>query len=215
MWSGKPVIITECYTKGMDALERVPGLTNESGAGWVVPTDLDRGYFYQNYSLALIESGVCIGFQWYKYADNDPDGGQTDVSNLNSNKGIIDRDYNYYYDLIEKMTELNNNVFALAEYFDNKKEGLTNAFEYEINIENTTDDTVERKMILAIYDADTNELVKASVGNDYIVGVGNNVDVTCKIHDIPDLDSGKYYAKAFVWDKSSDSAPIVKNVNIK
>jgi len=45
-WSGKPFLITEWYTKGEDS-----GLPNRTGAGWNVPTQLDRGCFYQNLLL--------------------------------------------------------------------------------------------------------------------------------------------------------------------
>ena len=45
-WSNKPFIITEWYTKGEDS-----GLPNNTGAGWNVPTQQDRGYFYQNFNI--------------------------------------------------------------------------------------------------------------------------------------------------------------------
>jgi len=54
MWtgeSGKPFLVTEWYTKGEDS-----GYPNTSGAGWNVPTQRDRGWFYQNFTLALLES---------------------------------------------------------------------------------------------------------------------------------------------------------------
>ena len=52
MWnreSGRPIIITEWYAKGMDS-----GLPNRSGAGWIVKTQADRGRFYQNFTLGLV-----------------------------------------------------------------------------------------------------------------------------------------------------------------
>jgi hypothetical protein len=67
-WSGKPCLITEFYVKGMDS-----GMANASGAGWVVKTQADRGAFYQNFALALLESGTCLGWHWFKYMDNDPE----------------------------------------------------------------------------------------------------------------------------------------------
>ncbi len=200
-WSGgKPFFVTEQYTKGMDACEKTPGLTNESGAGWIVKTQEDRGNFYQNYALGLIEYGTCIGFKWYKFSDNDPDGPQTDVSNLNSNKGIIDRDYDYHYPLIEKMKELNNNIFGLAEYFDNKNGVGGNTYVYKTDVKNDTDSKKTYYMILSVFDVSTNKLVKTAVGNKYVVGIGNHVDITCKLEDVPDLDSGKYYVKAYLWN---------------
>lgn len=90
-WSGKPCLITEFYVKGMDS-----GMTNTSGAGWVVKTQADRGAFYQNFALALLESGTCIGWHWFKYMDNDPTNTKTDASNRDSNKGLLNSRYEPY-----------------------------------------------------------------------------------------------------------------------
>ena len=66
-WSGKPFFVTEFYTKGEDS-----ELPNNTGAGWNVRTQAERGYFYQNFALKLIESKVCVGWHWFTYQDNDP-----------------------------------------------------------------------------------------------------------------------------------------------
>ncbi|WP_404305165.1 glycoside hydrolase 5 family protein [Neorhodopirellula lusitana] len=113
---GKPLIVTEYYTKGMDA----PGLTNESGAGWCVPTQADRGLFYQNFCLDLLESKICVGWHWFKYQDNDPTDTTKDPSNLNSNKGILNNQYEPYSPLLSRMKELNTQVYSLADYFDQR-----------------------------------------------------------------------------------------------
>ena len=113
-WSGKPFIITEYYTKGMDS-----GLPNISGAGWQVKTQEDRGKFYQNYCLALLESKTCVGWHWFKYQDNDPSNSKSEASNQDANKGIVDNDYNLYIPLADKMRELNQNYIQLINYFDN------------------------------------------------------------------------------------------------
>ena len=115
-WSGKPVLITEWYVKGEDS-----GMPNTSGAGWIVKTQADRGKFYQNFALGLLESKSCVGFHWFKYRDNDPDDPNADPSNKDSNKGIQNGDYQLYTDLVEKMKEMNDEVYNLADYFDNKK----------------------------------------------------------------------------------------------
>jgi hypothetical protein len=116
MWSresGKPFIITEFYAKGHDS-----GLANNSGAGWLVQTQKDRGRFYQNFTLGLLESKNCVGWHWFKYRDNNPEDLSTDPSNRDSNKGIIDYQYNPYISLLEDMKKLNNEVYALIDYFD-------------------------------------------------------------------------------------------------
>ncbi|MFT3823883.1 MAG: hypothetical protein QM731_08175 [Chitinophagaceae bacterium] len=115
-WSGKPFLVTEWYTKGMDS-----GMDNYSGAGWIVKTQEDRGLFYQNFALALLESGGCIGFQWFKYQDNDPTNTKADPSNTDANKGIVSNKYEVYQPLLDKMKELNTQVYSLIDFFDKRK----------------------------------------------------------------------------------------------
>ncbi len=115
-WAGKPFLITEWYAKGMDS-----GFSNMSGAGWTVKTQKDRGYFYQNFTLGLLESGGCVGWHWFKYMDNDPEDQTTDPSNRNSNKGIVTTRFTPYPPLLEAMKELNTQVYPLADYFDRRK----------------------------------------------------------------------------------------------
>jgi len=112
-WSGKSFIITEWYVKGDDT-----GMGNTGGAGWIVPTQKDRGLFYQNFTLGLLESKACVGWHWFKYMDNDPTNLKADPSNRDSNKGIVNIRYEPYLPLIEKMKQLNDNVYPLTEYFD-------------------------------------------------------------------------------------------------
>lgn len=115
-WSGGPVIITEWYTKGMDS-----GCPNNTGAGWIVETQEDRGRFYQNFALGLLESKVCVGWHWFKYMDNDPNDVNTDPSNLDSNKGIVTIAYKPYTPLLERMRAFNEVVYPLTQYIDAKK----------------------------------------------------------------------------------------------
>lgn len=115
-WSGKPFLITEWYTKGEDS-----GLPNDTGAGWNVPTQKDRGYFYQNFTIELLKSKACVGWHWFTYQDNDPNNLKTDPSNRNSNKGIVDNDFNHYMPLIDYMKAINNHTFQLIKYFDKQK----------------------------------------------------------------------------------------------
>lgn len=115
-WAGSPVMVTEWYAKGEDS-----GLPNLTGAGWTVPTQRDRGWFYQNFTLALLESRVCVGWHWFKYADNDPQDDSADPSNLNSNKGMVTIRYEPYEPLAEAMDELNHAAYPLTRYFDREK----------------------------------------------------------------------------------------------
>jgi hypothetical protein len=124
-WSGRPFIITEYYTKGEDS-----GMPNQSGAGWIVKTQRNRGLFYQNYNLALLESKNCVGWHYFKYQDNDPTATGVDPSNTDSNKGIVNNYYEVWTPMMELMKELNTNVYSLIEYFD-KKEELTQSYTEE------------------------------------------------------------------------------------
>lgn len=115
-WSGKPFLITEWYTKAEDS-----DLPNNTGAGWLVKTQRDRGLFYQNFTIELLKNRNCVGWHWFKYMDNDPDDLTTDPSNRDSNKGIVDRYFNPYLPLLENMKKINNNTYSLIKYFDSKE----------------------------------------------------------------------------------------------
>lgn len=112
-WSGKPFLITEFYTKGIDS-----GMGNTSGAGWVVKTQNDRGLFYQNFVNGLLKSGACVGWHWFTYMDNDPTNPGSDSSNVDSNKGIVQWDCTRYDDLVNQMREINECVYNLAKFYD-------------------------------------------------------------------------------------------------
>lgn len=116
-WMNKPFMITEYYVKGQDS-----GLPNKSGAGWLVKTQKDRGLFYQNFNLALLEAGNCVGWHYFKYQDNDPEQEGAELSNIDSNKGIADNQYKLYEPMTNLMKELNLNRYQLIDYFDHKKQ---------------------------------------------------------------------------------------------
>jgi hypothetical protein len=117
---GKPFMVTEFYTKGADV-----GLANTSGAGWIVKTQLDRGYAYQNYTLGLLESKYCVGWHWFKYMDNDPTILNAEPSNIDANKGIVSIAYVPYTAMMDKMKEINLKVYNLIDYFDKPKTATT------------------------------------------------------------------------------------------
>ena len=116
MWareSGKPVIITEWYAKGADS-----GLANTSGAGWLVKTQRDRGLFYENFTLGLLQSKNCVGWHWFKYIDNDPADTRSAPSNRDSNKGILSNRYEPYGPLLDSMKRINERAYGLLDHFD-------------------------------------------------------------------------------------------------
>ena len=112
-WSGKPFLITEFYTKGEDS-----GLPNRTGAGWNVSTQLDRGYFYQNFAIELLKSKGCVGWHWFAYQDNDPLNLRAHPLNRDSNKGIVNSNYEPYKPLLDNMRLLNKHTFQLIQYLD-------------------------------------------------------------------------------------------------
>ncbi len=114
-WSQKPFFITEFYTKAADT-----GMTNKSGAGWLVKTQQDRGIHYQNFCLALLQAKNCVGWHWFRYQDNDPADLTADPSNNDSNKGIVDTQYQPYDALLLPMKKLNENRFQLIKFLDQK-----------------------------------------------------------------------------------------------
>lgn len=111
--SGKPFLITEWYAKGEDS-----GMANTGGAGWLLRTQKDRGLFYQHFALGLLDHPGCVGWHWFRYADNDPDAKGVDPSNLDSNKGIVTCRYVPYAPLLEAMKELNQRTYGLIEVLD-------------------------------------------------------------------------------------------------
>ena len=111
--SGRPILITEWYAKGADS-----GFPNTGGAGWIVRTQVDRGRFYQNFALGLLESKVCVGWHWFKYADNDPADTKADPSNRDSNKGIVNARYEPYPPLLDAMRQLNERAYTAVKHFD-------------------------------------------------------------------------------------------------
>lgn len=120
MWnqeSGKPVMITEFYAKAESS-----GMANTGGAGWLVKTQKDRGGFYQNFTLGLIESRVCVGWHWHRYADNDPEDRRQDPSNRDSNKGLVNNRYAPYTDLLAAMGQVNHRVHGIAGHFDSRQQ---------------------------------------------------------------------------------------------
>jgi sugar phosphate isomerase/epimerase len=116
-WSGRPFLITEWYIKGEDS-----GLPNNTGAGWLVGTQTERGYFYQNFCLELLKSPYSVGWQWFKYQDNDPENLRTDPSNRDSNKGIVDSLYEPFPNLLTQMKQLNQQAYHLIRYFEQHRQ---------------------------------------------------------------------------------------------
>ncbi|MBQ7294318.1 MAG: DNRLRE domain-containing protein [Clostridia bacterium] len=116
-YADTPFMVTEFYAKSSQTFDN---LACKDGAGFFVKTQADRGLFYQNYTLRLLEAKNCVGWQWFQYTDNDPAGNPTDISSRDANKGIVNNRHEEYTELTDDMTVINKNVYNLIEYFDNK-----------------------------------------------------------------------------------------------
>ena len=99
-----PCLVTEFYTKDITVYS-----SEQSGAGWYVPNQQTRGYWYENTCLELLASKCYIGWQYFRYMD---DSG-------NSNKGIVSLNKEEYTGMTLLMRELNEQVYALCDYYDN------------------------------------------------------------------------------------------------
>lgn len=109
-WADKPFLVSEFYTKGVEDSD----LNNQSGAGFSVPTQNERAYAYQHFTLGLLEAKNCVGWHWFKYQDDDG----TDNSSKPANKGLYDNSYEMFPYLSFFARELNFNAYDLIQYFD-------------------------------------------------------------------------------------------------
>ena len=116
-YADAPFMVTEFYAKSSDTFDK---LACKDGAGFFVKTQNDRGLFYENYTLRLLEAKNCVGWQWFQYTDNDPAGNPTDISSRDANKGIVNNRHEEYTELTKHMVEINKNVYKLIDYFDAK-----------------------------------------------------------------------------------------------
>jgi hypothetical protein len=98
-WAGdKPVLIGEFYVKGL-----VASVESKMGAGLVVATQSDRGKYYENFTLSLLESSVCVGWHWHQYTDG-----------LRVNTGIVDAQLVPYDEVVTRVGEVNLRAHAIA-----------------------------------------------------------------------------------------------------
>ena len=123
-WTDKPFIITEFFAKGEDACVGVAaGMTNNLNTiSPVVKTQADRGKFYQNYTLRLLSCKNVAGWLWFMYTEATPgDGTSKYLNDTYSNMGLYSNDHVPYTVFAEYVTELNQNKYNIAMFFDGKK----------------------------------------------------------------------------------------------
>lgn len=98
------------YVKADDAYYEGKKYTNTEGGGWLVRTQQHRGEFYQNFCLRLLESRRCVGWVHFKYNDA-----------VDTNKGVVSLDYEPYVSYLEQVSQLNQQVHSLVDYYDKRK----------------------------------------------------------------------------------------------
>ncbi|WP_369808883.1 hypothetical protein [uncultured Alistipes sp.] len=119
MWCGdRPFIVSEFYVKAADAAYKGRPYVNTDGGGWLVRTQKNRGEFYQNFCLRLLETRRCAGWMHFEYADGYQDGRGT-------NKGLVSVEYQPYTEYLAMMKTLHDNLYALASYYDDAAEADT------------------------------------------------------------------------------------------
>ena len=115
VWCGtKPFLVSEFYTKAEDASYQGTGYTNTEGGGWLVHTQKNRGEFYQNFCLRLLETRNCVGWVHFEYNDGYDSNGKA------SNKGIVSIEYEPYTSFLSQMRQVNLAVHSLIDYYDIK-----------------------------------------------------------------------------------------------
>ncbi|CAG9901260.1 hypothetical protein BOVA604_4393 [Bacteroides ovatus] len=114
-WCGaKPFLVSEFYTKAEDASYQGTRYANTEGGGWLVHTQKNRGEFYQNFCLRLLETRNCVGWVHFEYNDGYDSDGKA------SNKGVVSIEYEPYGPFLSQMRQLNLAVYSLIDYYDAK-----------------------------------------------------------------------------------------------
>jgi hypothetical protein len=99
-WSNSPFFISEFYAMKV-AREDIP---SDAGAGFRVKTYEDAVEFYQTHTVLLLKNvPSCVGWHWFKYADDAPD----------YQKGVISADGEVQETLLEGMKIVNDQIYSL------------------------------------------------------------------------------------------------------
>ncbi len=82
-------------------------MKNDEGAGWIVPTQADRAAFYQHWVISLLSHPGAVGWHWHRYQDHDD-------PKRDSNKGIVNRNFEWYASMEEAISNISRQVYPLA-----------------------------------------------------------------------------------------------------
>ncbi len=116
-WSGKPMIITEFFAMADECEMDLKNPLKTTSAK--VATQAERGKFYQNYCLRLLECDNIVGWYWFMYLEATPgDGNSTYMNDATANTGLYSNNHNLYVDFAAYVGELNRNKYSLIQYFN-------------------------------------------------------------------------------------------------
>lgn len=98
-WSDKPFLVGEFY-----AMKVTSKKTDADGAGFRVLKHEEAGEFYHTYTAALLKKHPnCVGWHWFKYADDFDD----------YQKGVVSRYGVVHQPLVDAMKVLNDQAYSI------------------------------------------------------------------------------------------------------
>jgi len=116
MWEAEgpgPSIITEYYTKALDANDNGEIYMNGVGGGHTVKNQEERAHWYEYFTSRVISINGIVGVHWFSYNDavyDDKNTGKTEYSN----RGLVDNNYEPYAFLHSSMAKLLRHVSQLV-----------------------------------------------------------------------------------------------------
>ena len=101
-WSERPFLVGEFY-----AMKVASKKTKADGAGFWVLSHEDAGEFYHTYTASMLkEIPNCVGYHWFKYADDFDD----------QQKGIVSQRGEVHQTLVDAMQIVNSQTYSLRGY---------------------------------------------------------------------------------------------------
>jgi len=104
--TGKPLLITEFSVRAMDS-----GLPNTYPYNWffeTLQTQQERADWFENYARQWINSPFIIGYHWFSYMDEPPEGR---FDGENSNFGLVDNNDIPWGPVVSIMTVVNSEAY--------------------------------------------------------------------------------------------------------
>ena len=116
MWEAEgpgPSIITEYYTKALDANDNGDIYMNGVGGGYTVENQQERAHWFEYFTSRVIAVNGIVGVHWFSYNDavyEDKNTGKTEFSN----RGLVDNNYVPYEPLYSSMKKIFSHIIQLV-----------------------------------------------------------------------------------------------------